>query len=320
VRSSGGRGREANSPSDIPPKGWKDIILRIYQGISEDRIVAIAGGVTFFVLLALFPGVAGLVALYGLYADAPTITQHLSAVSGILPEGGVQIIRDQVERLVAQPVQRLGFATTIGLGISLWSANAGMKALFDALNVVYHEKEKRGFFRLNAISLMFTLGTMLFVLLALAAMTVLPMILDQLGLSRATELLVRVGRWPILFVVVSVAIALIYHFGPSRDKPQWRWITPGSIFAATGWLGASLLFSWYAENFGSYNETYGSLGAVIGFMTWLWISTIVILVGAKLNAEAEHQTALDSTEGRPRPRGERGAEMADSVGRAADII
>ena len=175
----------------------------------------------------------------GCYADAHTITQHLATVSGILPEGGIQIIRDQVERLTAQPAQRLGFATMIGLGISLWSANAGMKAMFNALNVVYREEEKRGFFRLNAISLMFTLGAMLFVLLALAAMTVLPAFLNQLGLSRTTELLVKIGRWPILFLVVSFAIAMVYRFGPSRRKPQWRWITPGSIFAAAGWLGAS---------------------------------------------------------------------------------
>ena len=302
-------------PPRFPAKGWKDILLRIYHGMGEDRIVAIAGGVTFFILLALFPGIAGLIALYGLYADAHSIGQHLNAISGILPEGGIQIIRDQIERLTSQPAQRLGLATILGLGLSLWSANGGMKAMFDALNVVYHETEKRGFFRLNAVSLTFTLGAMVFVLLALATMTVLPGLLNYLGLSEVTELVVKIGRWPILFLVVSFAIALIYRFGPSRDKPQWRWLTPGCIFAAAAWLGASLLFAWYTENFGRYNETYGSLGAAIGFMTWLWLSTIVILVGAKLNAEIEHQTARDSTEGPPRPLGQRGAHMADTVGR-----
>jgi len=310
------RGRSASHPGEIPVKGWKDILVRIYRGISEDRIVATAAGVTFFVLLALFPGIAGLIALYGLYADAHSIGQHLNTVSGVVPEGGMQIIREQIDRLTSQPAQRLGLATIIGLGVSLWSANGGMKAMFDALNVVYREKETRGFIRLNLISLAFTLGAILFVLVALATMTVLPMLLDYLGMSRATELLVKIGRWPILFLVVSLAIALIYRFGPSRDQPKWQWITPGSMFAAGVWLAASLLFSWYAENFGSYNETYGSLGAAIGFMTWLWISTMVILVGAKLNAETEHQTERDSTEGRPRPLGKRGAHMADTVGRA----
>jgi len=311
------RGRSADAPTEIPAKGWKDIALRIYQGITEDRILAIAAGVTFYLLLALFPAVAGLIALYGLYADAATIREHLNLISGVIPEGGISIIRDQVERLTAQPAGRLGLATFIGLGISLWSANGGIKAIFDALNVVYHEKEKRGFIRLNMLSLAFTLGAIVFVLIALAAIAVLPPALNYLGLSRTTELLVKIGRWPALLLVVSFAIALIYRYGPSRDKPQWRWISPGSAFAAVMWIAASLLFSWYTENFGKYNETYGSLGAAIGFMTWLWLSIIVILVGAKLNAEMEHQTARDTTEGRPRPLGQRGAEMADTVGRSS---
>jgi membrane protein len=312
--SEGDRGRRASTPTEIPPKGWKDIVLRVYHSINEDRILAIAAGVTFYVLLALFPGIAGLIALYGLYADAGTISQHLDTLAGLLPEGGLQIIREQVERLTAQPAQRLGLATFIGLGISLWSANGGMKAMFDALNVVYHEKEKRSFFRLNTVSLVFTLGAIMFVMIALATMTVLPVVLDYLGLSRFTELLIKIGRWPVLLLIVSFAIALIYRYGPSRDKPKWRWITPGSVFAAIGWLCGSLLFSWYTENFGSYNETYGSLGAAIGFMTWLWFSSIVILVGAKINAETEHQTARDSTTGDPKPLGNRGAVMADTVG------
>ena len=314
--ASEGRGRDASTPAQIPARGWKDILLRIFHGIGEDRILAISAGVTFFVLLAIFPAIAGLIALYGLYADPQTISQHLNAASGVLPEGGLQIIREQIERLTSQPSRRLGLATLIGLAIALWSANGGMKALFDALNVVYHEKERRGFFRLNAISLTFTLGAMLFVLIAFAAMTVLPVMLNSLGLSRATELLVKIGRWPVLFLVVSFAIALIYRFGASRDKPKWRWITPGTMFAAATWLAASLLFSWYTENFGKYNETYGSLGAAIGFMTWLWISTMVILIGAKLNAETEHQTARDTTKGQSRPLGQRGARMADSVASA----
>jgi membrane protein len=316
--SEADRGREASTPAEIPTKGWKDVVLRIYQGISEDRILALAAGVTFYVLLALFPGIAGLIALYGLYADAGTISQHLDTLAGVMPAGGLQIIREQIERLAAQPAPRLGIATIIGLGVSLWSANGGMKAMFDALNVVYHEKEKRSFIRLNAISLAFTLGAIAFVLIALSAMTILPVVLGYFDLSRFMELLINIGRWPVMLLVVSFVIALIYRYGPSRDRAMWRWITPGSAFAALAWLCLSLLFTWYTANFGSYNETYGSLGAVIGFMTWLWLSTIVILLGAKLNAEAEHQTARDSTVGRSEPLGGRGAEMADTVGPGQD--
>ena len=176
--SEADRGRKASVPSDIPAKGWKDIALRIYEGISDDRILIIAAGVTFYVLLALFPGIAGLIALYGLYADPGTISQHLDTLAGVLPEGGLQIIREQIERLTAQPAQRLGIATFIGLAVSLWSANGGMKGMFDALNVVYHEKEKRSFIRLNALSLAFTLGLTVFVLLALAALTIVPLALN----------------------------------------------------------------------------------------------------------------------------------------------
>ncbi len=291
--------------------------MRIYHGISEDRIIAISAGVTFFTLLALFPGIASLISLYGIVADPSTMGEHLNMISGVLPEGGMQIISEQIERLTSQPTQKLGFAMAAGLVVSIWSANGGVKAMFDALNIVYREKEKRSFIKLNATSLAITLCAVIFVIVALSAITVVPSLLTYLGLSQFVELLIKIGRWPILVLLVGFAIAVIYRYGPSRDKPQWRWVSPGSILATVLWLSASLLFSWYAENFGSYNKTYGSLGAVIGFMTWLWISTIVILLGAKLNAELEHQTAKDTTEGRPQPLGQRKAYVADTVGAAA---
>jgi membrane protein len=312
------RGRSADTPAEIPAKGWKDIVLRVYQDIGDDRIVAIAAGVAFFVLLALFPGIAGLIAIYGLVADPGTVAGHLNALAGVLPEGGKQILSEQIKLLTAQPSQKLGFAMVAGLAISLWSANGGIKAMFDALNVVYREKERRSFIVLNLQSLTFTLGALVFVVVSLLVIAVIPKLLEASALSRAGELLIKIGRWPLLFVAASFFIALVFRFGPSRDKPKWRWITPGSMFAAGGWLAASLLFSWYAENFGNYNKTYGSLGAAIGFMTWLWISVIVVLVGAKLNAEMEHQTARDTTVGRPQLLGERGARMADTVGESAD--
>jgi membrane protein len=311
------RGRTAETPAKIPPRGWKDIILRVYQNIGDDRIVAIAAGVTFFMLLALFPGVAGLISVYGLFADPGTIAGHLNALAGLLPEGGMQILSEQIKTLTAQPPQKLGLALVVSLAISLWSANGGIKSMFDALNVVYREKETRSFIGLNLQSLTFTIGGLAFAIVSLAVIAVVPNLLEAWGISRAGELLIKIGRWPILFIVASFFIAVIFRFGPSRDKPKWRWITPGCVFAAAAWLAASLLFSWYAENFGNYNKTYGSLGAVVGFMTWMWISVIVILVGAKLNAEVEHQTARDTTVGQPKPIGERGARMADTVGESA---
>ena len=312
--SDEGRGRLASTPSEIPARGWKDILLRVYQNISEHRVVALAAGVTFYSLLAIFPAIAALVAIYGLFADPATLSVHLEKLSGLLPAGAIDIMRDQLTRVASQRGSTLGLTFIVGLAVSLWSANAAMKSIFDTLNIINSEREKRSLVNLNAISLGFTAAGIAFVLLAIGTLVVLPPALKYLGLSDLAELVVWVGRWPALFAVVTLALALIYRYGPSRAKPQWRWITWGSAFAAFGWLAASMLFSWYAASFGKFNETYGSLGAVIGFMTWIWLSTIVILIGAELDAEMEHQTARDTTVGSPKPLGARQASMADTVG------
>jgi membrane protein len=311
-----GRGRLASSPSEIPARGWKDILLRVYSNISEHRVLALAAGMTYYSLLAIFPAIAALVAIYGLFADPSAITRHLDQVSGILPGGAVDVARDQLTRVASKGSGTLGATFVIGLVISLWSANAAMKSLFDTLNIVYGEKEKRGFVKLNAVSLSFTLAGILFVLAAVGAVVVIPVVVNFIGLSNFADLMLRIARWPAMFVAVALALALIYRYGTSREAPRWRWITWGSAVAAVLWLLASALFSWYAANFGKFNETYGSLGAVIGFMTWLWISAIVILIGAELDAEMEHQTARDTTTGSPQPIGTRGARMADTVGPA----
>ncbi len=213
--------------------------------------------------------------------------------------------------------QTLGLTFLVGLGVSLWSANAAMKSLFDTLNIVHDEEEKRGFVKLNAISLAFTVGGVLFVTRRLGQhRRRCRSLLELRGTVRtAGDLLLRFGRWPAMYLVLTFALAVIYRYGPSREAPQWRWITWGSAIAALLWLAVSGMFSWYAANFGNFNETYGSLGAVIGFMTWLWISAIVILLGAEVDAEMEHQTARDTTTGAPKPMGVRGARMADTVGR-----
>jgi membrane protein len=309
-----GRGRSADTPTEIPARGWKDILWRTYEEFNKDRVMSVAAGVTYYALLALFPAIAALVSIYGLFADPGTIQDHLNTLSGVLPSGALDIIREQVTRIASQGGGTLGFGFVFGLGLSLWSSNAGMKAIFDALNIVYGEDEKRSFIKLNLLSLSFTLGAIAFILIALAGIIVLPIVLNFIGLGSGTEWLVSLARWPILLIGVIFGLSLIYRFGPSRDKAEWRWVTPGGIVAAVLWLAVSMLFSWYVANFGSYNETYGSLGAVIGFMTWIWLSTIVVLLGAEINAETEHQTAKDTTEGTHQPMGTRGARMADTIG------
>ena len=310
------RGRDASSPSEIPAKGWKDILLRVYANFGEHRILALAAGITYYSILAIFPALAALVAVYGLFSDPASIAKHLDQAAGFLPGGAIEVAREQLTHVSSQGGQTLGWTFIIGLVISLWSANAAMKSLFDTLNIVYGERERRGFIGLNAISLAFTLAAIAFVLLALGSVVAVPVILDYLWLSDFVDILVRIARWPVMFMVLAFALALIYRFGPSREAPRWRWITWGSVIATVLWVVASLLFSWYAANFGSFNKTYGSLGAVIGFMTWLWISAIVILLGAEVDAEMEHQTVHDTTTGSARPMGARGARVADSVGAA----
>ncbi len=310
------RGRQATSPSGIPAPGWKDILLRVYANLSKHRVLALAAGMTYFSILAIFPAIAALVAMYGLFSDPTTISGHLNQLGGFLPGGAIEVAREQLTRVASKGSQTLGLTFMIGLATSLWSANAAMKSLFDTLNIVHGEHEKRGFAKLNAISLSFTIGAIAFLLAALGSIVVVPVILGYLGLSSAGDLLLRIGRWPAMYLVLTFGLAVIYRYGPSREKPRWRWITWGSAIAAILWLAVSGLFSWYAADFGKFNETYGSLGAVIGFMTWLWISAIVILLGAEIDAEMEHQTARDTTTGAPKPLGARGARVADTVGAA----
>jgi membrane protein len=311
-----GRGRSAEAPSEIPAAGWKDILLRLYRGISENRILLVAAGVTFYALLAIFPGIAALISIYGLFADPATVANHLDTIANVAPGGAIDVLREEMTRLASQGGATLGVSFLVSLAISLWTANSGVKAIFDALNIVYGEEEKRSFLRLNAVTLFVTLGIVVFVLLTLAAVVAIPVALTYIPLPGVAALAVKIGRWPILFALVTIALAVLYKYGPSRTEPRWRWITWGSVSAAIIWLAASALFSWYVASFGSYNQTYGSLGAVIGFMTWIWISIIVVLVGAKLNAEMEHQTVRESTTGQPKLLGKRGAKMADTIGAA----
>ena len=318
MTAQGGRGRSASDSSQMPPRSWKDVLLRIWSNVGKDRVIVVAAGVTFYSILAVFPAIAALVALYGLFADPATITSHLDSIAGVVPGGAIEVIRDQITRVASQGRTTLGVTFIGSLLVSLWSANAGMKSLFDALNLVYNETENRNLFKLNLVSLTFTMLAILFVMVAIGAMVVVPIALNFLGLGSATDMLVKIARWPALFVVVTLALALLYRYGPSREKAQWRWITWGTVVAAIAWLVVSLLFSWYAENFGSYNKTYGSLGAIMAFMFWIWLSITVVLIGGEFNAETEHQTIHDTTIGGPTPMGERAATMADTVGAKQD--
>ncbi|MBO6783761.1 MAG: YihY/virulence factor BrkB family protein [Alphaproteobacteria bacterium] len=312
------RGRAAASPTRIPPAGWRDIAKRVISEFGDDRVTLVAAGATFFMLLALFPALAAFVSIYGVVSDPKTLADHIAYLGGLLPAGGLELIEEQLRKLVSRDPAALSAGFVIGLLVALWGANSGVKTLFTAMNVAYDEEEKRGLVRFHLTTLAFTLGAIGIGVALLLSVGVVPVLLDYAGLRDSVEWLISVARWPLVFLVCWIGIALIYRFGPSRTHPKWRWILPGSFAATLLWLAMSVLFSWYLQNFADYSATYGSLGAVVGFMMWTYLSSIVLIMGAELNSEIEHQTAIDSTVGSDRPMGERGAVMADTLGEASD--
>jgi membrane protein len=308
-----GRGRAAHHPHRIPWRGWRDIAWRTWREISVDRLPVVAGGVTFYTLLAIFPGIGAFVALYGLFADIAAVEQQLRQMSGVFPASVVQIVGEQMLRLASQEQTKLGLAFGVSLLLSIWSANAGMKALFDGLNIAYDEDEKRNFFTKTALTYLFTFGALTYAAVVAGVLIAAPLILERLGVLPGVWIPLR---WLAVLAMTAAAFAMLYRFGPCRAQARWRWVAWGAVLGSAAWLGGSLGFSFYVNRIAHYDDTYGPLGAVIAFMVWVWFSIMTVLIGAELNAEIEHQTAIDSTTGAERPMGERGAAMADTVGLA----
>jgi membrane protein len=263
-----------------------EILSGLYTKMNDDRLLAVAGGLAFFGLLALFPGIAAFVALYGLFADWSTINGHLGTLTFMLPHGSAEIIADEVKRVAAQGNGALGIKFFVSLVIALWSANSGIKAMFDALNVAYGEQEKRGVIALNLQSLFFTLAAIIASIAAFSAVVAAPVVFRFLGFG-SVEATIDIVRWPLLALIVLAGLSLLYRFGPSRAPQKWHSITWGSTVATLLWIAISVLFSWYVASIGNYSRTYGALGAIVGFMTWIWLSAIVVLLGAEINAELE---------------------------------
>ncbi|WP_053231386.1 YihY/virulence factor BrkB family protein [Sandaracinus amylolyticus] len=308
------RGREAERPTQIPPKGWKDVLLRVKKEMKEDRISVVAASVAFWTILAIFPALIALVLLYGLISDPAEVERQVSSMSSALPGDARTLLSDQMRGIVSTPRQGLGIGLVVSLLGALWAASGGMRALIDALNIAYDQQETRNFFKLRALSIALTVGAILFIALAVFSVGVLPVIFEYVGLGRVVERVLEFGRWPLLALLATIGLSALYRFAPCRTHAKWRWVTPGGVVATAFWLGATALFSFYVSNFGSYNETYGALGGVIVLLLWLYLSSYAVLLGAEINAEMEHQTAKDSTVGEPAPMGERGATMADTLG------
>lgn len=310
------RGRRASSPFQMTWLGWRDVLARTIAETNNDRLLSVAGAIAFFTLLAIVPALSVLVSVYGLVAGTAFDANRLNDVFSILPASARDLLLEQAVRLATKPQEDLSFNLAISLGLAGWSANAATKGLFDGLNVIYDEDEKRSFIRLNFISLLVTLGGILLLITALFIIALAPAVVRAFPFSVAMEMLLVIARWPLFLAFGSLGIAVLFWVGPSRRPPRFIWVLPGAILAAFLWGAASAAFSWYVSKLGNYSATYGSLATVIVFMTWLWLSSAIVLFGAELNSELEHQIADDTTMGLPKPLGMRGAVVADHVGPA----
>lgn len=307
-----GRGRLAQRPEHIPHKGWVDIFWRVGASYFGDRVGFVAGGVTFFVMLSLFPTLAAFVTLYGLFADPADAWGRLQFLYSVLPSGVAEFLGGEMQRLAENATTTLTFTLVWTLALSLWTANGAIKVLFYGLNIAYHEVERRNIVRYNLTCMAFTVTGLISILVTAGLIVGVPVVMGVFGLADEWAHLAPL-RWPILGTVYVAALTVIYRFGPCRARARWRWLTPGALFAALLSVILSLVFSWYLQTF-VRTASYGPLAAMMGFLLWTWLSVQIILMGAELNAEIEHQTAIDTTTGEHRAIGERGAVVADTVG------
>jgi membrane protein len=306
-------GDSAETPAQIPARGWWQVTKRAFAEGKTDNVSILAGGVAFFAFLALFPAMIAAITLYGLVADPATVAGQISSMAALLPETARPLITDQLNSVAAASGGALGIGLIVSLLAALWSASGGTMNLIKATNVAYDEDESRGFLKLRGIALLLTLGAVVFVLLAVALVAVVPALFDALGLGGVGLVIAQVVRWLLLVVLVVAALAIVYRVAPDRDTPRFSWVSTGAIVATVLWVIGSVVFSLYVSNFGSYNKTYGALAGVIVLMLWLYLTCYIVLLGAEVNAESEKQTSRDSTIGPEVPRGQRGAEAADAV-------
>lgn len=316
-RNAGGHGRDAATPGDMPARGWWQILRRTYAEAGNDNLGLVAAGVAFYCFLALVPLLGALVLTYGLVVEPAEVTRHISAIASVIPAEAAKLIDEQLVNVVSSASGKKGLGLAAALALALYGAMKGAGALITALGIVYEQPETRGFVRTTLLQLAMTLGAVLLAVALLAAASASAFLEDLAGqLSSVAALAIKVGAWAVTAAVATFGIAAVYRYAPARRSPRWTWLTPGSVFACVGFVAATLGFGYYAARFGDYNATYGSLGAVVVLLFWLYLSAYVLLLGAELNSELEHQTARDTTTGGDKPMGSRGAVMADQAAAA----
>ncbi|MEE4209439.1 MAG: YihY/virulence factor BrkB family protein [Parvularcula sp.] len=310
-----GRGRRAWLPKEVPLKGWKDILIRTWQNLLRHNTGLIAAGIAFYALLAIFPAIAATMAIWGLVADPGTIVNQMEGFAGLLPPQAANLLLEEARKASAQEGQSF-FTALFAILFGIWSASKGANAVIDGLNVAYHEHEKRGFVRRLGLRVVFTFFGILGVVGAAGLVILLPIILEKMYLPVKVELWIGFGKWMLMGASAMLAFALLYRFAPSRQFARWSWLSPGAILGVLVWVAGSALFSLYVSKFANYNEMYGTIGGVVVLLMWLYLTSFVVLLGAELNAELERQTKRDTTKAPVEPMGERGAYVADTVGRA----
>jgi membrane protein len=313
--SGDARGRQAESPTQIPARGWRDIAIRSWKEASTDNISLIAAGVAFYAFLSIVPLLGALVLTYGLVAEPSTVLEHIRALFALLPPEAASLIADQMIKISEQSANEAGLGLVVSLALALYGAMKGATAIVTALNIAYDEEEGRGFIRLNLMALAITIGAVVTGLTGIAAVAALAFLESLMPAAPPTMIpLLRLLFWCGAALVMAVGVATLYRYGPNRDQAKWRWLSPGAAFATIAWLIATLAFGIYTANFGNYDATYGALGAVVVLLMWLYLSAYILLFGAELNSEIEHQTAVDTTTGPEQPMGTRRAYVADTLG------
>jgi len=314
------RGRLADKPSEVPVQGLRDVLARVRSEARLDHVPLLSAGVAFYALLALVPAIVAIVSIYGLVADPEQVRAQIVDVLRAAPREVRELVSAQLESIASSSGASTIVAVVVGIVAALWSASAGIGHLIEALNVAYDEAETRGVVRRRATALLFTVGAIAFIVVAIGAIGFLPALVAKTNLGTPGRFAIGIVRWLVLLAGLLAGLAVLYRYGPDRDEPKWRWTSPGSAVAGTLWLAGSLLFSLYTANFAKYNETYGSLGAVVVLILWLFLTSLSVIIGAEVNAEMERQTVIDTTKGRPAELGSRSAYAADTLGEAAEGV
>ncbi len=304
-------GGQAETPGQIPARGWFQVLRRSFKQIGADHLTLLAGGIAYTWFLALFPGIIAAVLIWGLVADPAQLRQQIDDMAASMPETARPLVTDQLTSATASAGEGIGLAVVVSIVLALWSTSAGVAGLIEATNIAYDEEEERNFFVKRGLALLMTLGFLVFLFVAVALVVVFPIVLEEVAPGPVVEVAAQVVRWLLLVLLTVTALGLLYRVGPDRAAPQVRWLSLGAVVATVAWIAASVAFSFYVSNFSSYDDTYGSLAGVAVLLLWFWITALVVLVGAEINAEAEAQTEFDTTTGDPLPLGQRGAVKAD---------